>query len=137
MTVHLSRILNKNEKWVVSAGCQRLFKGIKKSLIRSPFLAIADQNRPFHVVCDASYFSIVCSMMQYDADGTERAVCNQSRQLQPAKRIYSFRDKELLDIKYALAKFIVSQLGGRPFIFFTDHASLYTAVNTPQLLHRM
>ena len=50
MTVHLSRLLKKNEKWAWSADCQRSFEGIKQSLISSPVLAIADQDRPFHVV---------------------------------------------------------------------------------------
>ena len=42
MTVPLSRLLKKNEKWAWSANCQRSFKGIKQSLIRSSVMAIAD-----------------------------------------------------------------------------------------------
>ena len=88
MTVHLSRLLKKNEKWAWSADCQRSFEGIKQSLIRSPALAIADQDRPFHVVCDACDFAIGCALMQYDTDGAERVFCYLSRQLQPAERNY-------------------------------------------------
>ena len=40
-------------------------------------------------------------------------------------------DKERLAMKYALAKFRVYLLGDRPFIVYTDHASLRTAVNSP------
>ena len=58
MTIHLSRLLKKNEKWAWSADCQRSFEGIEQSLILSPVLAIADQDRPFHVVCNASDFAI-------------------------------------------------------------------------------
>ena len=116
MTVHLSRLLKKNEKWAWSADCQRSFKGIKLCLIRSPVLAIADQDRPFHVVCDASDFAIGCALMQYDTDGAERVVCYQSRQLQLAERNYPVHDKELLTMKYALAKFRVYLLRDRPFI---------------------
>ena len=46
-------------------------------------------------------------------------------------------DKELLAMKYALAKFRVYLLGDRPFIVYTDHASLRTAVNSPHLSQRM
>ena len=46
----------------------------------------------------------------------------------------SVTDKELLAMKYALAKFRVYLLGYRPFIVYTDHASLRTTVNSP---HRM
>ena len=66
------------------------FEGIKQSSIRSPFLAIADQDRPFHVVCYASYFAIGCALMQCDADGAESVVCYQSRKLQPAERNHPF-----------------------------------------------
>ena len=81
MTVHLSRLLKKNEKWEWSADSQSSFKGIKKSQRGSSVLAIANQDRPFHVVCDASDFAIGCAMMQLDTDGVERVVCYQSRQL--------------------------------------------------------
>ena len=100
-------------------------------------MTIADQDRPFHVVCDASDFAIGCALMKYDADGAERVVCYQSRQLQEAERNYPVHDKELLAMKYALAKFRVYLLGVRPFVVYTDHASLRTAVNIPHLSQRM
>ena len=66
MTVHLSSLLKKNENWSWNADCQRSFEGIKQSLMQSPILAIADQDRPFHVVCDASDFPMGCALMQYE-----------------------------------------------------------------------
>uniref|UniRef100_A0AAV1V0C6 Reverse transcriptase/retrotransposon-derived protein RNase H-like domain-containing protein n=1 Tax=Peronospora matthiolae TaxID=2874970 RepID=A0AAV1V0C6_9STRA len=128
MTLHLSRILKENDRWSWSAECQHSFEGIEKSLVQSPVLAIADQARPFHVVCDASDFAIGCALMQYDSDGVVRVVCYQSRQLQAAERNYPVHDKELLAMKYALAKFRLYLLGDRLFIVYTDHASLRTAV---------
>ena len=107
MTVHLSRLLKKNEKWEWSADCQLYFEGIKQSLIRSPVLAIAGQDRQFHIVCEASNFAIGCALMQFDTYGIERVVCYQSRQLQPADINSPVHDKELLAMKYALAKFRV------------------------------
>ena len=76
-------------------------------------------------------------LMQYDADGAERVVCYQSRELQAGERNYPVHDKELLAMKYALAKFRVYLLGDRLFVVYTDHASLRTAVNSPHLLQRM
>ena len=73
--------------------------------MQSPILATVDQDRPFHVVCDARDFAIGCALMQFDTDGAERVVCYQSRQLQAAERNYPVHDKELLAMKYALAKF--------------------------------
>ena len=138
MTVHLTRLLKKNEKWAWSADCQRSFEGIKQSLIHLPVLAIADQDRPFNVVCDASDFAIGCALMQYDTDGAERVVCYQSRQLQPAEQNnYLVHDKVLFAMKYALARFRVYLLGDRPFIVYTDHASLRMTFNSPHLSQRM
>uniref|UniRef100_A0AAV1U6R6 Reverse transcriptase/retrotransposon-derived protein RNase H-like domain-containing protein n=1 Tax=Peronospora matthiolae TaxID=2874970 RepID=A0AAV1U6R6_9STRA len=122
MTVHLSRRLKKNERCSWSAECQHSFEGIKKSLVQSPVLTIADQDRSFHVVCDASDFAIGCALMQYDSYGVERVVCYQLPQMQAAERNYPLLDKELLAMKYAPVKFQVYLLGDRPFIVYTEHA---------------
>ena len=127
MTVHLSCLLNKNVKWAWIAERQLSFEGIKKSLMQSPILAIADYDIPFHVICDA----IGCALMQFDTDDAERVICCQSHQLQVAERNHHVNDKELLTMKYALAKFRVYLLGDRPFIVYTDHAPIRTAVNSP------
>ena len=73
--------------------------------MESTILAIANQDRPFHVVCDGSYFAIGCPLRQYDADGTEHVVCYHSRHLQASERNYPVHDNERLAMKYALAKF--------------------------------
>ena len=65
LTVPLSRLLKKDVKWTWDAGCQRSFEGIKQSLIESPILAIADPDKPFHVVYDASDF--FCHRLSADA----------------------------------------------------------------------
>ena len=75
--------------------------------------------------------------MQYDTDGAERILCYQSRQLQPTNCNYPVHDKNILAMKYALDKFRVYLLGDRPFIVYTDHASLRTAFNSPHLLKIM
>ena len=77
MTVHLSHLLKKEENWKWSADCQCSSEGIKQSLIRSLVLAIADEDRPFHVVCDASDFAIGCALMQNEAEDEEGVVCYQ------------------------------------------------------------
>ena len=71
MKIHLISLLKKNDKCIWNDSVSVPFKGSKQSLMQSPILAIADQGRPFHVVCDASDFAIGCALMQYDADGAE------------------------------------------------------------------
>ena len=94
---------NSHEKLIVSVP----FVDIMQSLMQSPILAIADQDRSFHVVCDASDFAIGCALMQYDTDGAERVVRYQSHQLQPAERNYPVHDKEFLAMKQALAVLMI------------------------------
>ena len=40
-------------------------------------------------------------------------------------------------MKYALVKFIVHLLGSKPFVIYTDHASLRTATQSQHLSQRM
>ena len=137
LALPLSRLLKKDVDWEWTAETQQSFEAIKQSLITAPILAIADHDKPFYVVCDASDFAIGCALMQRDVDDHERVIYYQSRQLKQAERNYPVHDKELLAMKYALAKFRVYLLGDKPFVVYTDHASLRTAVNTPHLSQRM
>ncbi|POM67541.1 LOW QUALITY PROTEIN: Reverse transcriptase, partial [Phytophthora palmivora] len=121
----LSRLLKKEAVWAWTADCQQAFDAVKQGLTEAPILAVADQDRSFHVVCDASDFAIGCALMQ----SITRVVIVSSiiSRLKPAERNYPVHDKELLAMKYALAKFRVYLLGNSPFVVYTDHASLRTA----------
>ncbi|KAG2908067.1 hypothetical protein PC114_g10606 [Phytophthora cactorum] len=116
---------------------EKVFDAVKQGLTEAPILAVADPDRPFHVVWDASDIAIGCALMQHDHEGRDRVVYYQSRQLKPAQRNYPVHDKELLAMKYALAKFRVYLLGSGPFVVYTDHASLRTAVKSPHISQRM
>ncbi|KAG2779394.1 hypothetical protein Pcac1_g10629 [Phytophthora cactorum] len=133
----LSQLLKKEAEWKWTAECQQAFDAVKQGLTEAPILAVADQGRPFHVVWDASDFAIGCALMQHDHEGRDRVVYYQSRQLKPAERNYPVHDKELLAMKYALAKFRVHLLGSGPFVVYTHHASLRTAVKSPHISHRV
>ncbi|KAF1316450.1 reverse transcriptase, partial [Globisporangium splendens] len=133
----LTSLLKKDNEWEWSEEHQAAFAKVKKSLREAPVLALADHEKPFHVVCDASDYAIGCALMQHDDEGKERVVSYQSRQLRPAERNYPVHDKELLAMKYALAKFRVYLLGEKQFAIYIDHASLRTAVKTPHLSQRM
>ena len=100
-------------------------------------LALPDSDRPFSVVCDASDFAIVSALLQTDVDGRERVIAFESRQLKAAEKEYPVHDKELLAMKYALVKFRVHLFVSKPFVMYTDHASLRTATQSPHLSLRM
>ncbi|POM78705.1 Pol protein [Phytophthora palmivora] len=115
----LSDLLKKDTDWEQQH--QDAFDSFKASLQHAPVLALLDENKSFSV----------------DDEGRERVISFQSRQLKAAERDYSVHDKELLAMKYALVKFRVHLLCPRPFVIYTDHASLRTATNSPHLSQRM
>ncbi|POM77124.1 Pol protein, partial [Phytophthora palmivora] len=133
----LSDLLKKEADWVWEQQHQDAFDSIKASLQQAPVLALPDENKSFSVVCDTSDYAIGCALLQKDDAGHERVISFQSRQLKAAERNYPVHDKELLAMKYPLVKFRVHLLGTRPFVIYTDHASLRTATNSPHLSQRM
>lgn len=133
----LSTLLRKTETWNWTPERDNAFRLIKQSLVEAPILALPNLEKPFHVVCDASDFAIGCALLQFDDEEKERVISYQSRQLKPAERNYPVHDKELLAMKFALVKFRVYLLGSKPFIVYTDHASLRTAIKSPHLSQRM
>ncbi|POM69451.1 LOW QUALITY PROTEIN: Pol protein [Phytophthora palmivora] len=133
----LSDLLKKDADWVWEQQHQDPFDSINTNLQFVPVLALLDETKSFSVVCDASDYAIGCALLQKDDDGRERVISFQFRQLKAAERNYPVHDNELLVMKYALVKFRVHLLGPRPFVIFTDHASLRTATNSPHLSQRM
>uniref|UniRef100_H3H363 CCHC-type domain-containing protein n=1 Tax=Phytophthora ramorum TaxID=164328 RepID=H3H363_PHYRM len=133
----LTNLLKKKAEWSCDDEAQQAFESIKSSLQSAPILALPDDDRPFSVVCDASDFAISCALLQVEADGRERVVSFQSRQLKAAEKNYPVHDKELLAMKYALVTFQVLLLGSKPFVIYTDYASLRTATSSPHLSQRM
>ncbi|KAG3248606.1 hypothetical protein PI124_g6711 [Phytophthora idaei] len=133
----LLNLLKKDAPWCWEVGFDEAFQAVKESLLRAPILALLDPDRPFSVVCDASDFAIGCALLQADADGRERVIAFESRQLKAAEKNYPVHDKELLAMKYALVKFRVHLLGSKPFVIYTEHASLRTATQSPHLSQRM
>uniref|UniRef100_H3H9E3 Reverse transcriptase domain-containing protein n=1 Tax=Phytophthora ramorum TaxID=164328 RepID=H3H9E3_PHYRM len=45
----LSQLLKKEAAWEWTADCQQAFEAVKQGLTEAPILAVADQDRPFHV----------------------------------------------------------------------------------------
>ncbi|KAG4038153.1 hypothetical protein PC123_g26284 [Phytophthora cactorum] len=118
----LSQLLKKEAEWKWTAECQQAFEAVKQGLTEVLILAVADQDRSFHVVCAASDFAIGCALMQHDHEGRDRVIYYQSRQLKPAKRNYPVHDKELLATREVPMKSPhISQRMARWLSFFTEY----------------
>ncbi|KAG2777501.1 hypothetical protein PC116_g20787 [Phytophthora cactorum] len=58
----LTQLLKKEAEWKWTAECQQAFDAVKQGLTEAPIFAVADHDRPFHVMCDASEFAIGCAL---------------------------------------------------------------------------
>ncbi|KAG3235160.1 hypothetical protein PI124_g19795 [Phytophthora idaei] len=83
----LSSLLKKDATWSCTSARQAAFDSAKKSMTEAPILALPNDSKPFHVVCDESDFAIGCALVQFDDEGRERVVSYQSRQLKPAEHL--------------------------------------------------
>ncbi|KAG2795302.1 hypothetical protein PC118_g16441 [Phytophthora cactorum] len=70
----LSQLLKKEAEWKWTAECEQAFDTVQQGLTEALILAVADQDRPFHVVCDAPApdFAIGCALMQHDHESRDR-----------------------------------------------------------------
>ncbi|GMF26476.1 unnamed protein product [Phytophthora fragariaefolia] len=75
----LSQLFKADAVWSWRPEHQTAFDAVKTSLSTAPVLMLPDHSKAFHVVCDASDFSIGCALMQFDDEGRERVVSYQSR----------------------------------------------------------
>ena len=93
------------------------FEHLKKALCEAPVLKIADFNKPFTIVSDASIIGTGAVLLQ---EGQPIAYC--SKKLSKAERNYFTTEQELLGVIHALEEFRCYVEGGKfPVTIVTDH----------------
>ena len=60
----MTRLLQKDEKFVWTPECEAVFHTLQTLLTSAPILAQPDIEKPFDVFCDASGTSLGCVLMQ-------------------------------------------------------------------------
>ena len=60
----MTKLLQKNVKFVWSPACKKVFQALKKFLTSAHVLAQPDIDRSFDVYCDASKTGLGCMLMQ-------------------------------------------------------------------------
>jgi hypothetical protein len=93
----MTKLLQKDAKFVWSPACEEAFQALKKFLTSTPVLAQPDIEKPFDVYCDASRIRLGCVLMQ---DG--RVIAYASRQLKKHEVNYPTHDLELAAVMHAL-----------------------------------
>jgi ribonuclease HI len=114
----MSKLLQKDIKFVWSSACEEAFQALKKFLTSAPILAQPDIEKLFDVYCDASRTGLGCVLMQ---DG--RVIAYASCQLKKHEVNYLTHDLELAAVVHALKIWRHYLLGNKVHIF-TDHKSL-------------
>jgi hypothetical protein len=114
----MTRLLQKDEKFVWTPKCEEAFHTLQTLLTSTPILALPDIEKPFDVYYDASGTSLGCVLMQ---EG--QVIAYASRQLRKHEVNYPTYDLELAAVVHAL-KIWRHYLLGNVCNIYTDHKSL-------------
>ncbi|CAL8090111.1 unnamed protein product [Prunus armeniaca] len=118
----LCNLLAKDMDFVFDQNCENAFNALKKMLTTAPIIIPPDWSLPFELMCDASDYAVGAVLGQR-VDKKPHAIYYASRTLNDAQLNYSTTEKELLDVIFALEKFI-SYFITNKVIVYTDHAAL-------------
>ncbi|CAI7906401.1 unnamed protein product [Closterium sp. NIES-54] len=122
LTAPLTDLLRKGVAFTWGEKEHAAFSTLKNVLCSPPVLRIADPNRPFEVVTDASDIAIGDVLLQDFGNGL-RPIAYESRKLHPPEKNYPIHDREMLAIVHAF-KVWRCYLTGADVTVRTDHKSL-------------
>ena len=114
----MTRLTQKNAKFVWSDACENSFQLLKEKLTKAPVLTLPNGEDKFTVYCDASRVGLGCVLMQ-----NGRVVAYASRQLKKHEQNYPTHNLEMAVVIFAL-KFWRHYLYGVTYEIFIDHKSL-------------
>jgi len=114
----MTKLLQKDVKFVWSQECEVGFTALRHLLTTAPVLAQPDIEKPFDVFCDASGTELGCVLMQ---EG--RVIAYACRQLRKHEANYTTHDLELAAVVHALKLWRHYLLGNLCHVY-TDHKSL-------------
>jgi len=123
----MTRLLQKDEKFVWTPECEEAFHKLRTLLTSAPVLAQPDIEKPFDVFCDASGVGLGCVLMQ---EG--RVITYASRQLRKHEVNYPTHDLELAAVVHAL-KIWRHYLLGNICNIYTYHKSIKYIFTQPEL----
>jgi hypothetical protein len=93
----MTKLLQKDVKFVWSPACEEVFQALKKFLTSAPVLAQPNIERSFDMYCDASRTELGCVLMQ-----DRCVIAYASHQLKKHEMNYLTHDLELAAVVHAL-----------------------------------
>ncbi|XP_073307193.1 uncharacterized protein [Primulina huaijiensis] len=118
IAIPLTKLTQKNSKFVWDEGCEKSFQTLKEKLASTPVLILPTEDKEFTIYSDASKEGLRCVLMQ-----ERRVIAYASRQLKQHEQNYPTHDLELAAVVFAL-KIWRHYLYGAKCEIFTDHQSL-------------
>ena len=121
----LTKLLQKNVKFVWSDSCQNAFEKLKAILSNEPVLSAPNFDKAFKIAIDASDVGVGAVLLQDDESGIERPISYFSKKLNKYQAKYSTIEKEALGLILALQHFevYITNSAGETIIY-TDHNPL-------------
>ena len=118
ITKPMTKLLQKEAKFIWTSDCEAAFQKLKTLLTTAPVLTQPDITKSFDVYCDASGTGLGCVLMQ---EG--KVIAYASRQWRKHEEHYATHDLELAAVVHAL-KIWRHYLLGNVCHIYTDHKSL-------------
>ncbi|PKA51592.1 putative mitochondrial protein [Apostasia shenzhenica] len=118
LATRLTRLTQKNVKFIWSDECEKRLQELKIRLTSAPILTIPSGSKGFVIYNDASQQGLGCVLMQYG-----KVIAYASRQLKGYEQNYSIHDLELATVVFAL-KIWRHYLYRKKFEIYIDHKSL-------------
>ena len=81
----LEELTGKYARFTWETGQEKAFRELREALLTAPVLKLADVNKPFRVMSDASDSAIGGVLLQQDEEGDWHPVAYTSRRLRPCK----------------------------------------------------
>nr|GEU93483.1 reverse transcriptase domain-containing protein [Tanacetum cinerariifolium] len=118
----MTRLLEKETRFVFSKDCIDAFETLKKKLTEAPILVVPNWNLPFELMCDASDFTIGAVSGQRKTKHFQ-PIHYASKTMTEAQIHYTTTEKEMLAVVYAFEKFQPYLVLSKSIVY-TDHSAL-------------
>ena len=114
----LEELTGKYARFTWGTGQEKAFRELREALLTAPVLKLADVNKPFRVMSDASDSAIGGVLLQQD-EGDWHPVAYTSRRLRPEERNYHAMEREILAAIHAIRTWKLYLF--KPFELVTDN----------------
>lgn len=121
----LNDLLKKGAKFNWTQECEEALDALIKQVGNDPILVAPNEDEPFELETDASFYAVGAALFQKDERGKRKAVGYASKTLIAAERNYDIWDQEFLGLIFGLTYWRHLLSGTKhPVKVFVDHANL-------------